>query len=180
MVVEVRSAGEDEIGLIECHIDFDWAAIGKHRERIVRQQAGEVVYLLAWRGSLPIGHVLIEWDGPKDAPILRQLRSCPDMQDLFVAPGHRSRGVGSALLDTAEVLARQQGYSRIGLGVAVDNPRARSLYERRGYEDAGFVEYTTGGLYVDRDGQQRQWHEVCTYLVKPLRTGSAGLAGATH
>ena len=170
LVVEIRPVAQDELGFLERKIGFDWAALGKHRERFARQQEGKVVYLVAWLGNLPVGHVLVKREGTTDDPTLSQLGDCPNLEDLFVAPAHRSRGVGSQLLDASEALAKRQGFSRIGLGVAVDNPRARMLYELRGYEDAGFGEYTTGGHYVDRDGQEKTWEEVCRYLIKQLET----------
>ena len=168
LVVEIKPVAEEELDLLERHIRFDWAAIGKHRERFARQQEGKVVYLVAWRGNLPVGHVLVQWEGTTDDPTLSQLSDCPNLEDLFVAPDYRSQGVGAQLLEASEALATRKGYSRIGLGVAVDNPRARSLYELRRYEDAGLGEYTTGGIYVDRDGQEKTWGEVCNYLTKQL------------
>jgi len=170
LAVEIKPVAEEELGLLERHIGFDWAAPGKHRERFARQQEGKVVYLLAWHGNLPVGHVLVQWQGTTDDPILSQLVDCPNLEDLFVAPDYRSRGVGSQLLEASEALAKRKWYSRIGLGVAIDNPRARSLYQRQGYNDAGFREYTTGGHYVDRDGQDKTWEEVCKYLIKQLVT----------
>ena len=170
LVVEIRPVAQDELGLLERQIGFDWAALGKHRERFARQQEGKVVYLVGWMGKLPVGHALVQWKGTTDDPMRSQLDHVPNLEDLFVAPAYRSRGVGSQLLDASEALTKRKGYSRIGLGVAVDNPRARSLYELQGYEDAGFGEYTTGGLYVDRDGQEKTWEEVCRYLIKQLET----------
>ena len=87
-----------------------------------------------------------------------------------MVPQHRSKGVGSQLLQEAEARVRRAGYSRIGLGVAVDNIGARRLYQREGYEDAGFGEYNTGGCYVDRDGEAQTWEEICCYLVKLIQS----------
>ena len=95
------------------------------------------------------------------SPMVSGLSDCPDVEDLFVGSEYRSRGIGSRLLDAAESLAVGKGYSRIGLGVSIDNARARSLYERRGYEDSEFGEYRVGDRYVDRDGRERSWEEVC-------------------
>ena len=77
--------------------------------------------------------------------------------------------MGSELLGHAEILAAQNGYRHIGLAVAIDNPRARSLYERKGYVAAGFGEHLTSWTYRDADGRERQAREVCHYMVKPLR-----------
>ncbi|PKB80150.1 MAG: hypothetical protein BZY88_09515 [SAR202 cluster bacterium Io17-Chloro-G9] len=173
--VEIRPILHNELPLIEKHLDFDWGNPGKHGDRLVRQHIGTVVYLVAWLASVPVGHVLIVWDGCDDEPMrsgdepMRSgLAGCPNLEDAVVAPQHRSKGIGSRLLDTAEALARQNGFSRIGLGVALDNPRAQTLYERQGYRNSGFNEYTTRGRYIDRDGQEQFWEETCNYLIKQV------------
>ena len=65
-------------------------------------------------------------------------------------------------------LNRQGGYAQVGLGVAIDNTGARSLYERRGYRDAGLGPYSIRWIYVDEQGQQQPREEVCVYLTKSL------------
>lgn len=102
--------------------------------------------------------------------MVSQLLHCPNLEDLFVVPQYRSKGVGSRLLQEAEARVQQEGYGRIGLGVAVDNTGARRLYQHQGYEDAGFAEYKNGGSYLDREGKERSWVEICCYLVKPIRS----------
>ena len=159
-----------ELGVVESQINFDWAARQKHRERLGRQDAGKAVYLVAWCGKIPVGHVLLEWSGTTDEPIASQLLNCPNLEDLFVVPQCRAKGVGSRLLQEAEARARQESYPRIGLGVAVDNIGARRFYQRHGYEDAGFGEYKSGGGYVDRDGKDQTWEEICHYLVKLIQS----------
>ncbi len=71
-------------------------------------------------------------------------------------------------MDAAEGLIRQDGYARVGLGVAIDNTRARSLYERRGYRDAGLGRYSIRWIYVDEHRQEQPREEVCVYLIKSL------------
>jgi hypothetical protein len=41
------------------------------------------------------------------------------------------------LICAAEDIARQLGHEQIALGVGLDNPKARRLYERLGYADWG-------------------------------------------
>jgi ribosomal protein S18 acetylase RimI-like enzyme len=53
--------------------------------------------------------------------------------DLAVAEHARGRGVGRALLASAEEWAREQGYELLGLNVIATNERARSFYDRLGY-----------------------------------------------
>ena len=140
----------------------------KHRERLARQEAGEAVYLVAWDAGLPVGHLLLKWGGAGAEPMASRLRDCPAVEDFTVRPEYRSQGVGSHLLDTAEGLARGRGFERIGLSVGVENTRARALYERRGYADAGLGEHTVRWPYIDREGQRRWGEEHCVFLVKSL------------
>jgi len=55
------------------------------------------------------------------------------LETLVVAAGAEGRGVGSALLDAADELARDEGARTITLHVFDANARARRLYERKGY-----------------------------------------------
>ena len=55
------------------------------------------------------------------------------MDGIFVHEEARGRGVGSALLNAVCDTARTRGYSEIRLDVIDSNPRARALYERRGF-----------------------------------------------
>jgi ribosomal protein S18 acetylase RimI-like enzyme len=54
---------------------------------------------------------------------------------MYVAPGHRHRGVGAALVRAAIDHARTlPGVSWVHLGVSAAAPAARRLYERAGFE----------------------------------------------
>ena len=164
----IRPLGNEELGLLEQHIAFDWANLKKHRQRLDAQREGKAVYLVAWDGKLPVGHALLKWDGADDPPIADKVRGCPDIEDVFVCPDFRSRGVGTRLLNAAERTARQRGYARVGLGVNIDNTRARGLYDRRGYRDAGLGEYQIRWKYTDRNGEEQWAEECCNYLIKDI------------
>ena len=146
--IQVRPLSRQELGLVEAHINLDWAASGKHRARLDRHERGEVLYFIAWRGATPSGHLLLEWGGAKDEPIRSKLLDCPNLEDLFVMPEFRSRGIGSMLLDAAITAAR--------------------LYEQNGFQDSGLGEYTSGGIYLDLEGTVQTWQETCTYWIKLL------------
>ncbi|MCP5121929.1 MAG: GNAT family N-acetyltransferase [Pseudomonadales bacterium] len=65
------------------------------------------------------------------------------LYDLFVTSSVRQRGVGQALLQEAEKMARKSGASRIDLETAVDNYQAQSLYESLGYaRETEFYKYS--------------------------------------
>ncbi len=164
--IAIRPAAWADLDLLERHLGS--ASPGKHRLRLARQEQGQAVYLLAWDGALPVGHVLLKWGGNGEEPMASALVDCPDLEDLLVAPAHRRRGIGSALLAAAEGLARQAGYARIGLDVGVGNGLARALYDRLGYGGSGLGEFQEGGSYVDDKGQEQSWEDTCIYLVKEL------------
>ena len=168
---EIRPLALPELGLVEAHINLDWAAAGKHRARLERQDRGEVLYLIACQGATPSGHVLLEWGGTEDLPIRSRLLDCPNLEDLFVMPEFRNLGTGSLLLDAAIAAVQEAGYTQLGLGVVVDNPGAMRLYQRKGFQDSGLGEYTTGGRYLDREGTLQTWQETCTYWIKLLPGG---------
>ena len=69
ITVKIRPLTTGELGVVEAQINFDWAALQKHRERLGRQDAGEVVYLVPWWGNIPVGHALLAWYGTTDEPI---------------------------------------------------------------------------------------------------------------
>lgn len=62
------------------------------------------------------------------------------IQNLYVEPGSRDRGVGSALLEAAESALTEDGADRIAIEAMAANQNARRLYESRGY-DPHRVEY---------------------------------------
>jgi GNAT superfamily N-acetyltransferase len=169
VVVDIRPITEPDIVLLEKY--FQKGGIAKHAERFLRQQKGAAVYLIAWYQGQPVGHALLKWGGSQDEPVAKQLRvACSDIEDLFVLAERRSQGIGRQLLYFAERLAWEQGYTYIGLSVGAkpDEP-ARRLYERLGYQDAHFGEYTERGEYLDPQGRHHIWEEVCLYLIKDLQ-----------
>ena len=64
------------------------------------------------------------------------------LNDLFVAPEARQRGVGSALLQAAAQYGRRIGAVRLVLSTEVTNTTAQSVYERMGWKrDTVFCVY---------------------------------------
>jgi ribosomal protein S18 acetylase RimI-like enzyme len=55
------------------------------------------------------------------------------LEDLYVAPAGRRKGVASALMAHAEKFARETGAERLTLATAHDNRHAHSLYKQMGY-----------------------------------------------
>jgi GNAT superfamily N-acetyltransferase len=56
---------------------------------------------------------------------------------MWVAPEHRSRGIGRALVDAVQVWAQELGKRHLRLWVASDGSAGRRLYERAGFRFTG-------------------------------------------
>ncbi|MCX2967283.1 MULTISPECIES: GNAT family N-acetyltransferase [Streptomyces] len=55
------------------------------------------------------------------------------MDGIAVASGHRGHGIGGLLLEEVARVAAERHCTRVRLDVVDTNPRARALYERRGF-----------------------------------------------
>jgi RimJ/RimL family protein N-acetyltransferase len=73
------------------------------------------------------------------------------VRGLAVAPAHRGRGVGRALVEAAVDAAREHGARRITLRVLAPNAPARALYDACGFIVEGVQrdEFLLDGRYVD-------------------------------
>jgi ribosomal protein S18 acetylase RimI-like enzyme len=102
------------------------------RERLIPalQQLSTTLVLLAFVEGAPVGVAVcfFGFSTFKAQPLL-------NIHDLAVLPEHRGRGVGRALLTAAEDRALRSGCCRLTLEVQEDNPRARALYDKFGFED---------------------------------------------
>lgn len=93
--------------------------------------AGEIFVIIADLDGYPVGQGAIHWNGKTTHPHI------PDIQSLRVFGAFRGRGIGSLLLTACENAVRDRDFDKVSLSVAVDNPRARQLYERCGYTVTG-------------------------------------------
>jgi ribosomal protein S18 acetylase RimI-like enzyme len=104
-------------------------------------ERGEATVLLA--GEEPAGLAVLRlrpalWSRSLDAYL----------EELYVVPARRGRGLGCALLEATLEAARQAGAERIDLGTSSDDEVARRLYE-----SAGFTNLENGAtmLFYERD-----------------------------
>lgn len=107
-----------------------------------------------------VAGILITYPGEDashlDEPILKRLRKKRRNEEIFldkeaddgdfyidtlcVDDQFRGYGIGTMLLKEAEKRAIQNGYSRISLNVAQDNPIARKLYNHIGYKEEKVIQ----------------------------------------
>jgi [ribosomal protein S18]-alanine N-acetyltransferase len=85
------------------------------------------LYLIAERGNELIGYAGMMFTGGSQA----------DVVTLAVAPARWGEGTGSALLMALVDEAEKRGYEEVLLEVRKDNPRARRLYLRHGFDEVG-------------------------------------------
>jgi GNAT superfamily N-acetyltransferase len=148
-VTVVRELTAAELELVDRHLPLN---------RLDQQRAEGSTYLIAWSDELPVGHGHIAWAGTT--------LGVPELQDVFVLPEHRRRGIGTQLTRAAEATARARGAETLSLSVSLDgNPAARRLYEQLGYVDAGIEPVRVAGTIMLR-GEPFEVDDTLLYLTK--------------
>lgn len=100
---------------------------------LAEQVSGNRVLLLAEGDNAePLGYVQLIWSPVY--PLFRRM-NIPEIQDLNVIPDARHQGIGAALVDACEALAREKGHSDMGISVGLHSGfgSAQRLYIRKGY-----------------------------------------------
>jgi ribosomal protein S18 acetylase RimI-like enzyme len=62
------------------------------------------------------------------------------VEDVYVLPEHRSRGMGRTLFEACSDWAKKKGAAGISLQVAAGNARARKFYEALGFREVSVYE----------------------------------------
>jgi GNAT superfamily N-acetyltransferase len=135
-VVTVRELRPDEVEGVGRHLPLS---------RLTQQADERSTYLVAWDDTVPVGHAHIAWTGTH--------LGLPEIQDVFVLPELRRRGIASQLTHAAEAEARARGWDRVSLSVSQDgNPAASRLYAKLDYADAGVEPVRVLGQVMLRTG----------------------------
>ena len=168
--IAIKPAEESQLDVLEHEFSPD--GLSKyHYQRYEVQKQGKGVYLIAWHDHTPIGHFLLRWSGPQDAPVRTYLdvTKTAYLEAGATHSAYQRKGVATALIREAERLAKEHGCTHIGLEVgSTDNPDAKRLYEHLGYVDWGQGEFLISWEYVERNGHPRTDSEIVTYMHKPL------------
>lgn len=118
----------------------------------VRGEASKVTPQLVWLAIRTLGPIdLLTKRGRLNARRRVQPEIPPGtyhIAELHADPALRGQGIGSALLDHAEVQARERGHQQMSLVTTTSNP-ARRLYERHGFT---VIEVKTDDAYEKLTG----------------------------
>ncbi len=109
----IRGLDDDKIARTFAHLDAD-----------ARNGAG----LVALDGDAVVGYALLFpfWSSEYGGLLLL-------LDELYVAPARRSRGIGGQFLAYIEGYARERGYAAINFIAMQHNARAIEFYRRHGY-----------------------------------------------
>lgn len=137
----MRSATDADVGLL---LDLMRALYDEDGNTPLQPKAAEsalrglleapqcgLVRLIEWRGE-PAGYLVLTWGYSlefhgRDAFI----------DELYVAPRYRGRGLGRQAVAWAEAACREHGARAVLLEVEPGNERAQALYRRYGFAERG-------------------------------------------
>lgn len=136
MTLRIEPAGEQDVRLVLSFI----RKLAEYERRSHEVSATEEGLREALFGARPIIEVLIAYLGQEPAgfalffPIFSTFRGRPGLflEDLFVDPEHRGKGIGTALLAALAGVARERGCIRLEWWVLKWNQPALGFYQRLG------------------------------------------------
>jgi GNAT superfamily N-acetyltransferase len=163
--MEIRALAEADLPPFAEHFDEGNPAQLARALRLQAEDAG--VMLVAWLRSVPTGRVILHWRPVPEAPHEWQ-EGVAFLEEFIVLETYRSQGIGTAILAEAEQRAREHGLARMAIGAGVGNHRARALYERLGYADAGLGTFDNEGVFTNTQGDEVHWRETWEFLIKAL------------
>lgn len=164
--LDIRTARDEDLPVLV-------AAFGQSQyfaDRLARQRRGVGELLIAWRDGRPVGNGCLWREEPYEEAVRRHLGHIPTLTHLEVLPAEQGQGIGTQLIGAAERIATDLGYWQISLGVGVDNPAARRLYERIGYREWPHGSVDVIWDQVDEHGFSERHDLRCHWLVKQLPT----------
>jgi len=150
-MIKVTVLQPEEVDEVDRHLPLS---------RLDQQRDEGSTYLIAWEDDRPVGHAHLAWSGTH--------LGLPEIQDVFVLPERRRRGIASRLTEAAEEEVRKRGWDRISLSVSRDqNAAANRLYRQLGYVEAGVEPVRVLGEITIR-GRPFAVDDTLVYLVKGL------------
>ncbi|MGE5857967.1 MAG: N-acetyltransferase family protein [Solirubrobacterales bacterium] len=142
--VEVRPAAEQEIEellpLMRAYCDFYESSPPDdgltEMARTLINDPSQGAMFIARAGGRAVGYATVDWKWS----MLKAAR-IGYLEDLFVDPDNRGRGIADALIQACADRCRELGMPAMEWLTAPDNKRAQNVYDRTGATPETFVEY---------------------------------------
>ena len=142
--VEIRPAREDEIEamlpLIRAYCEFyetkpNDGGIREMFRTLISEPTEGAVFIARGEGRA-VGFATLDWKWSS-----LQGAKMGYLEDLFVHPDARGRGIADALIETCAERCRELGMPAMAWQTAPDNHRAQQVYNRTGAEFDTYLEY---------------------------------------
>jgi GNAT superfamily N-acetyltransferase len=134
--VDVDAAAELLLAQLREHdIPVSHAHVTRRVDAAVR--AGDPLVLLAIEEGAPVGVAYVSFAQP-----LEHEGTVAWLEELYVRPASRERGVGARLLEAVRAHADVRGYVAVELETKRGHERAAHLYLRAGFRDLQRTHYT--------------------------------------
>ncbi|NPV86862.1 MAG: GNAT family N-acetyltransferase [Anaerolineae bacterium] len=164
-LITIRHATQNDLEALE------WEGEYAHFRRVYadtyqRSQRGlSLLWVIDLPGKGIIGQAFVQLNSDR-----KELANGTDRAYIFafrIRPAFRRKGLGSYLLKFIENDLLQRGYTSATLNVAKDNPDARRLYERHGYQVV--AEEPGQWSYPDQYGNWQRVNEPAWRMQKSLK-----------
>lgn len=150
--------------------DLEWDGEYTHFRRLYAQSfhRAQEGHAVLWIANLPdikvVGQLFVQLDSHRNELADGHQRAY--IYGFRVRPRYRGMGIGTMLIQTAEIDLKERGFLWVSLNVGRDNPRAQKLYERLGYHvvaaEPGFWSY------LDDHGRLCEVHEPAWRMEKKI------------
>ena len=160
----IRHANRDDLSALE------WEGQFTHFRRLYAQayQRAEEGEAILWVAELfpfgLVGQLFVQLESHRIE--LANGRTRAYIYSFRVRSNFQGEGIGSLLMQTAETDLLNRGFNTITLNVGRDNPDARRLYERRGYQVV--ADEPGKWSYLDHRGFRRIVNEPSWRMEKEL------------
>jgi GNAT superfamily N-acetyltransferase len=134
------------------------------------QEVNEGNLLIAWKGERPVGDVFLSRREPQKE-VQNHAPHLGFLEHLEVDPNHRREGIGTALIDEGEGIARDLGHRRLAMGIDHSDPdasRLLAMYRRLGYQDWGHGMVPSQWDQIAEDGTKTIYRTELFIVVKTL------------
>jgi len=149
---------------------LEWDGLYTHFRRVYAEayQASLTGQVIIWVADLPevgiIGQAFVQLNSPRSELADGLQRAY--LYGFRIKPAFRNAGLGTRMINTILEDLQHRGYSWLTLNVAIDNERARRLYERLGFVVVGFDPGVWS--YIDHEGQRRYVREPAWRMQKRI------------